>query len=64
MIQDFLYKPDPMPNFFRHISMLRTKIWAFFEGLRTFRGPQMQERKKDHNSFIFGVKIKVKSNFI
>ena len=33
-------------------------------GLRSFRGPQKQERKNDHNSIIFWAKNKVSSNFI
>jgi hypothetical protein len=41
-----------------------SRIWAFFKGLGSFRGPQKQERKYDHNSIIFGAKIKVRSNFI
>jgi hypothetical protein len=54
-----------MPNLFGHTLMLRTpKIWAFFKGLRSFRGPQKKERKNGHNSIIFGAKIKVGSNFI
>ena len=39
-------------------------MWAFFKGLRSFRGPQKQGRKNDHNSNIFWAKIKMKSNFI
>ena len=31
---------------------------GLFKGLRSFRGPQKQERKNDHNSIIFGQKIK------
>jgi hypothetical protein len=35
-----------------------SKIWTFFKGLRSFRGPQKQNRKNNHN-----LKIKVRSNF-
>ena len=41
-----------------------SKILAFFKGLRSFRGPQKQERKNDHNSIILGAEIKVRRNFI
>ena len=29
-----------------------SKIWAFFKGLRSFRGPQKQERKNDQHSIM------------
>ena len=41
-----------------------SKIWTFLKDLISFWGPQKQERKNDHNSIIFGAKIKVRSNFI
>ena len=41
-----------------------SKVWAFFKGLRSFRGPQKQNWKNDQNSIIFGAKIKVRINFI
>ena len=41
-----------------------SKVWDFFKGLRSFRGPQKRKRKNNHNSLIFGSKIKVRSNFI
>ena len=41
-----------------------SKIWAFFKGLRSFRGPQKQNWKNDQNSIIFGAKIKVRINFM
>jgi hypothetical protein len=44
--------------------MSRIKNLGLFEGLRSFRGPQKQEKKYDHNSIIFGAKIKVRGNFI
>ena len=41
-----------------------SRVWAFFKGLRSFRGPQKQNWKNDQNSIIFGAKIKVRINFI
>ena len=41
-----------------------SKVWTFFQGLRSFRGPQKQNWKNDQNSIIFGAKIKVRINFI
>jgi hypothetical protein len=60
----FPYKPNPVPNFLRHTLMSRIQNFGLFKGLRSFRGPQKQERKNDHYSIIFGAKIKVRSNFI
>ena len=60
----FPYKPDPMPNFFRHTLMSRIQKLGIFKGLRSFRGPQKQERKNDQNSIIFGEKNKLRRNFI
>jgi hypothetical protein len=54
-------------QFLVFLSILKcqeSKIWAFFKDLRSFRGPQKQERKNDHNSISFGAKIKVRSNLI
>jgi hypothetical protein len=60
----FPYKPHPMPNLFRHSLMSRIQNLELFKGLRSFRGPQKQKRKNNHNSIIFGSKIEVRSNFI
>ena len=61
----FPYKPDPMPNFLSHTLMSRIQKFGSFlrasevlEGLRSFRGPQKQERKNANNSIIFGATIK------
>ena len=41
--------------FLRHTLMARIqKLYPFFKGLRSFRGPWKQERRNDHNSIIFG----------
>ena len=45
-------------------NFYKSKIWAFFKSLTSFRVLYKKERKNDHNSIIIGTKIKVKSNFI
>ena len=45
-------------------NFYKSKIWAFFKSLTSFRVLYKKERKNDHNSIIFGAKIKVRSNFI
>ena len=49
---------------FQQLQGQEFKIWAFFEGLRSLRGPQKQERKNDNNPTMFWAKNKVKGNFI
>ena len=41
-----------------------SKIWTFFEGLRSSWTPQKQERKNNHNSTIFWAKNKIRMNFL
>ena len=41
-----------------------SKIWTFFEGLRSSWGPQKQERKNNHNSTIFWAKNKIRMKFL
>ena len=40
------------------------KFEPFFEGLRSYWGPQKQKRKNNHNSTIFWAKNEIRMNFL
>ena len=51
-------------TYFQAYFKIKNPKLGLFKGLRSFRGPQKQERKNYQNSIILGAKNKVRSNFI
>ena len=60
----FLYKPGPMPSFFKHTLRSKIQKLNLFEGLRSSWGSQKHKRRNNHNSTIFEAKNKIRTNFV
>jgi hypothetical protein len=53
---------EDRPDYYFEVK--NPKFDTFFEGIRSFGGPQKQERKNYHNSTIFWAKNKIRMNFL
>ena len=59
-----LSKTDPIPSFFSQQSRSRIQDLSFLAFTHSFRGPQKQESRNNHNSSIFGAKNKARDNIL